>query len=159
MAEVTLTKTFKNIPVVSNWVTFTKAAADDTLVVPEYGVSSANITVNGVEETIEYGTHTLTAAPTAQADGVLTLATADATALSVGGYVWNVTKGEIVLVRDVVGTNVYVSRGLFGTGKATWAISDVCILLRVLTLASTSVGKGLGEYTPMPDIGIGQDLL
>lgn len=158
MAEATNIKTFKNIPVVSNWITFTKATADDTLTVPEYGVSSAKLMVNGAEETIEYGTHTLTGAPTAQDDNSLTLVAADATALSVGGYVWNVTNGEIVLVRDVDGTKVYVSRALFGTDKETWEDDDVCLLLRVIVLAGASVGKGIGEYVPMPDIGIGQDL-
>ena len=65
------------------------------------------------------------------------------------------------LLASVSTTTVNVRRALFGTAQTTWALNDVCVLLKVLVTDSEAshTGKGIGEYTPMPDFGIGQVLV
>lgn len=162
MAEVTKLKTFKNVVPITSWVTYSKAAQNDEVTVPEYGVSDISISTNGAEETWIYKTVDIDAAITAQDKGYITFGSeADAELFAVGGYVWNVTQGEIVLARPVAadGVTVPMSRGLFGTQVTTWTQNDHCLLLKVIVLTSQQVGPGLGKYCPMPDIGIGQDLI
>lgn len=162
MAEVTKLKTFKNVVPITSWLTFTKAAQNDEVVVPEYGVSDAVLTVNGGQESWTFKTVSIANAITSQDKGKVVFGNAeDAALFAKGGYVWNVTQGEIALVRPVAsdGVTVPMSRGLFGTSVTTWTQNDSCILLKVLVLTSGSTGKGLGKYCPMPDIGIGQELI
>lgn len=162
MAEVTKLKTFKNVIPITSWLTFTKAAQNNEVVVPEHGVSDAVLTVNGGQESWTFKTVTITTAITSQDNGKVVFGDDDDAALfENGGYVWNVTQGEIVLVRPVASDDVTVpmSRGLFGTPITTWAQNDSCILLKVLVLTSNATGRGLGKYCPMPDIGIGQELI
>ena len=162
MAEVTKLKTFLNVVPITSWLTYTKAAQNDEVVVPEHGVSSIAVSTNGAEETWIYKTVDIATAIAAQDKGYITFGSeADAELFAVGGYVWNVTQGEIVLVRPVAadGVTVPMSRGLFGTPITTWTQNDNCLLMKVIVLTSQQVGPGLGEYTPMPDIGIGQDFV
>lgn len=160
MAEVTKLKTFKNVVPITTWVTYVKASTEDELVVPEYGVSDAVLTTNGQPEGWMFKEVSIASAITSQDKGVIKFGGADATLFANGGYVWNITQDEVVLIRSVgEDGSVSMSRGLFGTPVTTWAQNDECLLLRVLVLASANTGKGIGKYCPMPDIGIGQDLI
>lgn len=158
MAEVTKLTTFKDVVSVPSFITYVKTTAADEIVFPEHGVASAILTTNGTLEAWAYKKATIANAVTSQTAGTIVLNAADSAKFAQLGYVWNVTKDEIVLVASVSSTTVNVRRALFGTAQTVWAINDVCVLLKVLVTDSTGshTGKGIGEYIPMPDFGIGQ---
>ena len=162
MAEVTKLVTFKNVVPITSWITYSKAAQNDEIVVPENGVSDIVITTNGTGETWIYKNVDIAEAIASQGKGSIKFGSeADAQLFAIGGYVWNTTQGEIVLVRPVEsdGVTVPMTRGLFGTKVTTWTQNDHCLLLKSVVLTSQQIGSGLGKYCPMPDIAIGQELI
>jgi len=139
--------TFKDVVPISSFVSYVKHHSNDEIVFDWYnGVTNIKLSTNGVPETFKYKSLVIQSEPISQDDWSITLHTEyDASLLSyfsnAHGYVWNVTRNEVARVRsaDTTSGRVSIVRGLLGTNKSEWGMSDVLLLLNVIVLGPVTI--------------------
>ena len=139
--------TFKNVVPISTFVSYVKHHSNEEIVFDWVnGVTNIKLSTNGTPESYKYKPLVIQTQPVSQDDWSITFDSEyDASILTyfnrAHGYVWNVTKNEIVRVRSADTTSGYCSlvRGLLGTNKSTWSMSDVILLLNVIVLGPVTI--------------------
>lgn len=139
--------TFKDVVPISSYISYVKHHSNDEIICDWVnGVTNIKLSTDGTPESYKYKSLVIQVMPVAQDRWSIHLDSEyDASILyyahTAHGYVWNVTKNEIVKVRDCNTSTGTISlvRGLFGTNMSEWEMSDVVSFLNVIVLGPVTI--------------------
>lgn len=156
--------TFKDVVPISSFISYVKHHSYDEIICDWVnGVTSVKLCTNGEPEDIGYKALVIQTEPIAQDEWGITFDHEyEANILhylhEAHGYVWNVTRNEVVRARsaDLESGKVSLVRHLFNTNMSTWGRSDVLLFLNVIVLGPvtiTSEGEWVVTLTTNPEAG------
>lgn len=156
--------TFKDVAPISSFISYVKHHSNDEIICDWVnGVTSVKLCTNGESENVGYKSLVIQTEPIAQDEWGITFDHEyEANILNylhdAHGYVWNVTRNEVVRARsaDLVSGKVSLVRHLFNTNMSTWGRSDVLLFLNVIVLGPLTVtteGEWVITLSANPDAG------